>query len=55
MANQERSSSSSSGLGVGAVIAGILSYTTWHSVGWCIFHVLCGWLYVIYWLIFLWK
>lgn len=45
----------SSGLCVGAVIAGILSYTTWHSVWWCIFHVWCGWLYVFWWLIFYWK
>jgi len=50
----ENNSNSSSGFGVGAVIAGILSYMTWHSIGWCIFHVLCGWFYVIYYLLFLW-
>lgn len=50
MANQQRSNSST-GFGIGAIIAGILSWTTSHSILWTIFHVLCGWLYVIYWVI----
>jgi hypothetical protein len=44
-------SNSSGGFGVGSVIAGIISWVHWHSVGWCIFHVICGWLYVIYFLL----
>ena len=50
----ENNSSSGGGFGIGAIIAGILSWTTFHSVGWCILHVLFGWAYVIWWLIFYW-
>jgi len=41
----------SGGIGIGVVIACILSWTVNHSVLWCIIHALCSWLYVIYWLI----
>lgn len=34
---------------LGGIVAAILSWTTWHSIGWAIVHMLCGWLYVIYW------
>ena len=37
--------------GIGAIIAGILSWITNQSVLYCIGHVILGWLYVIYWLI----
>ena len=37
-----------SGIGFGSALAMVISYTTWHSVGWAIFHGLLGWLYVIY-------
>ena len=30
------------------------SWTTHHSVFWCIINAIFGWLYVIYWLIFYW-
>lgn len=33
---------------VGNIIAFILSYNTWHSVGWAMIHGLLGWLYNIY-------
>ena len=39
------------GFGIGSIIAAILSWVTNHSIIYCILHVLCGWLYVIYWLI----
>lgn len=45
------SNNSSSGIGLGSVIAAILSWTTWHSVLWCILHAIFGWFYVIYWCI----
>lgn len=32
----------------GAVIAAVLSYLKWHSVGLAIVHFFCGWIYVIY-------
>jgi len=41
------SSASSGGIGLGAVIAVIMSWTTNHSVGWAILHGLLGWIYVI--------
>jgi len=49
------SNSTGSGFGIGAVIAAVLSYTTWHSIGWAILHTLFGWAYVIYWMIFYWD
>ena len=42
------------GLGVGNVVAAILSWCSWHSIGWMILHLIFGWLYVIYWLIKYW-
>lgn len=41
-------SNTSSGLGFGSVIAVVWSWTTNHSVLWCIIHGILGWLYVIY-------
>lgn len=41
----------STGVGLGSVIAVILSYTKWHSIGWAIIHGVLGWAYVIYYLI----
>ncbi len=51
----DNNSSSSGGISIGAILAGILSWTTWHNVGWCILHIIFGWFYVIYWLIEYWK
>ena len=36
------------GVSFGAVLAIVISYVNWHSVGWAIFHGLLGWVYVIY-------
>ena len=33
---------------VGRALAMVISYTTWKSVGWAIFHGLLSWVYVIY-------
>jgi len=47
-------SSSSDGscvIGIGEIVAIVLSWGTHHSVAWAILHIMCGWLYVIYWLI----
>lgn len=33
---------------VGAVVSGIISWATWHSVSWLILHSSLGWIYVIY-------
>ena len=36
------------GVSFGSVLAMIISYTNWHSIGWAIFHGLLSWVYVIY-------
>ena len=37
-----------SGVTFGSALAMVISYTTWKSVGWAIFHGLLSWIYVIY-------
>ena len=39
------------GITFGSALAMVISYTTWHSVGWAIFHGLLSWAYVIYYVI----
>lgn len=39
------------GIGLGSLIAVIISYVKWKSIGWMILHGLLGWMYVIYYLI----
>ncbi len=39
------------GISFGSALAIVISYTTWHSIGWAIFHGLLGWIYVIYFMI----
>lgn len=39
------------GITFGCALAMIISYTTWKSVGWAIFHGLLSWAYVIYFLL----
>lgn len=41
----------SSGIGLGSVLAVVLSWSSNHSVLWAILHAVCSWFYVIYWLI----
>ena len=36
------------GITFGSALAMVISYTTWKSVGWAIFHGLLSWGYVIY-------
>lgn len=38
----------SSGITFGCALAIVISYNTWESVGWAIFHGLLSWVYVIY-------
>lgn len=40
-----------SGIGLGGLLAVILSWVVNHSVVFCILHFICGWFYVIYWCI----
>lgn len=36
------------GISFGSVLAVVISYTQWHSIGWAIFHGMLSWIYVIY-------
>ena len=36
---------------LGAVLAMIISYVNWHSIGWTILHGLLNWVYVLYYII----
>jgi len=40
-----------SGITFGSALAMVISYTTWRSIGWAIFHGLLSWLYVIYFIL----
>ena len=40
-----------SGISFGSALAMVISYTTWQSVGWAIFHGLLSWVYVIYFIL----
>ena len=37
-----------SGITFGSALSMVISYTTWHSIGWAIVHGLMSWVYVIY-------
>ena len=39
------------GIGFGAALAMIISYTHWQSIGWAIIHGILGWVYVLYYII----
>ena len=39
------------GLSFGSALAMVISYVTWHSIGWAILHGIFGWAYVIYYII----
>lgn len=38
-------------IAIGAVLAMIISYVNWHSIGWAILHGLLNWGYVLYYII----
>jgi len=44
----EKNVTTNSSIGLGSVIAFILSYCTWHSIGWAFLHFIFGWLYILY-------
>lgn len=49
--NLDGGSVAKAGITFGSALAMVISYTTWKSVGWAIFHGLLSWVYVIYFLI----
>lgn len=42
---------SDTGIGIGAIIACIVSWSMWHSFWWMLLHGILGWIYIIYWAI----
>ena len=42
---------SGKGIGFGAVLAMVISYVNWNSIGWAILHGIFNWGYVIYYII----
>ena len=44
-------SGAKTGIGFGAVLAMIISYAKWHSIGWALVHGVFNWFYVIYFII----
>ena len=40
-------SAAKAGVSFGSALAMVISYTTWHSVGWAILHGLMSWVFVI--------
>ena len=36
------------GIGLGSILAVVISYVKWQSIGWAILHGALGWIYVIY-------
>ena len=36
------------GIGLGVVLAIVISYVKWNSIGWAILHGIFSWIYVIY-------
>ena len=49
--NENTKKAVKSGITFGTCLAMVISYTSWNSVGWAIFHGLLSWLYVIYFVI----
>lgn len=47
----DKNDTTSAGIGMGAALAMILSYSKWHSILWAILHGICSWIYVIYYAI----
>jgi hypothetical protein len=43
------------GFTLGGIVAFILSWKTFHAIGWAILAAFFGWGYVGYWLIYYWK
>jgi hypothetical protein len=39
------------GIGIGNVIAILISWSLYHSIGWAFLHGIFGWFYIIYYVI----
>jgi hypothetical protein len=43
--------SGGTGIGIGSIIAVVISWSVNHSILWCLIHGIFGWFYVIYYLL----
>ena len=54
MSKREKSSGINVGggatIGLGSILAIVISWTTHHAIGWALIHGILGWIYVIYYL-----
>lgn len=46
--NSSSSGGAAGGIGLGSILAFIVSYCTWHSIGWGIVHGIFSWAYLLY-------
>jgi hypothetical protein len=46
--SKQNTNYTSSGIGLGSVIAVVLSWVTNHSIWWCIVHAFFSWFYILY-------
>ena len=46
-----RKSSIGAGIGIGNIIAAVLSWTVNHSILWAIIHGILSWLYIVYYVL----
>ena len=44
-------SAAKAGISFGSALAMVISYTTWHSVGWAVIHGLMSLVYVVYYVL----
>jgi len=51
--NEKGRSTTTNGIGIGAVLAMILSWTANKSILWALFHGILGWFYVFYYVIWI--
>ena len=49
--NEDEKHSTGCSLQLVNLLAFTISYMTWHSLPWAVFHMFLGWYYIIYWII----
>jgi hypothetical protein len=50
--NLMKKQAAGAGIGIGTVVAAVLSWSANHSIFWIIVHAFLGWIYVIYYALF---
>ena len=49
--SEKKTQAARTGITFGSCLAMVISYTTWHDLGWAIIHGLMSWVYVIYFIL----